>query len=180
MSGDHHAIAHRRQLGLADAAHIEQILNDDKGAVRVPVFDDAGRQHRPNPGDTFEVGCRRRVEMNPARVDRPPAFDFTYRPHDDLLTIDHRCGQIQARRIGGREQAPGRRDGIGYPAADPILYWLVRGYTEDDLLQSGFDAAEVAVVHRRLSSTHWKRELPTVAMLSSSAIGAFYLRPVDY
>jgi NAD+ synthase len=70
--------------------------------------------------------------------------------------------------------------GIGYASADPILYWLIRGYTEDDLVRSGFDAAEVAVVHRRLSSTHWKRELPTVAMLSSSAIGAFYLRPVDY
>ncbi|MBT8404235.1 MAG: NAD+ synthase [Gemmatimonadetes bacterium] len=70
--------------------------------------------------------------------------------------------------------------GIGYAAADPILHWLVRGYTEDDLVRSGFDAGEVAVVHRRLSSTHWKRELPTVAMLSSSAIGAFYLRPVDY
>jgi NAD+ synthase len=38
----------------------------------------------------------------------------------------------------------------------------------------------VEVVSRRLQSTHWKRELPTVAVLSSSAIGEFYLRPVDY
>lgn len=70
--------------------------------------------------------------------------------------------------------------GIGYPEADPILHWMVQGYTVDDLIRSGFDPAQVDVVHRRLSSTHWKRELPTVAMLSSSAIGAFYLRPVDY
>jgi NAD+ synthase len=38
----------------------------------------------------------------------------------------------------------------------------------------------VELVSRRLQSTHWKRELPTVAVLSSSAIGSFYLRPVDY
>ncbi|MBT6695444.1 MAG: NAD(+) synthetase, partial [Gemmatimonadales bacterium] len=38
----------------------------------------------------------------------------------------------------------------------------------------------IEVVWRRLQSTHWKRELPTVAVLSSSAIGEFYLRPVDY
>jgi NAD+ synthetase len=70
--------------------------------------------------------------------------------------------------------------GISYPAADPILYWLVRGYTAADLEQSGFDPAQVELVDRRLSSTHWKRERPTVAVLSSSAIGAFYLRPVDF
>jgi NAD+ synthase len=44
----------------------------------------------------------------------------------------------------------------------------------------GFAEQAVGVVTRRLHSTHWKRELPTVAVLSSSAIGEFYLRPVDY
>jgi NAD+ synthase len=38
----------------------------------------------------------------------------------------------------------------------------------------------VEVVWQRLSTSHWKRELPTVAILSSTAIGEFYLRPVDY
>jgi NAD+ synthase len=70
--------------------------------------------------------------------------------------------------------------GIGYHRADPILHWLVRGWTPDDLVESGFDPDEVALVARRLDNTHWKRELPTVALLSSSAIGGFYLRPVDY
>ena len=70
--------------------------------------------------------------------------------------------------------------GITYPDADPILYWLVKGYTASDLVRSGFDPVQVALVDRRLSSTHWKRERPTVAVLSSSAIGAFYLRPVDF
>ncbi|HSG46967.1 MAG TPA: NAD+ synthase, partial [Longimicrobiales bacterium] len=70
--------------------------------------------------------------------------------------------------------------GIGYLEADPILYWLVRGYHAADLVRSGFDPEHVALVERRLNGTHWKRELPTVALLSSSAIGEFYLRPVDY
>ena len=70
--------------------------------------------------------------------------------------------------------------GISYHAADPILHWLVRGFGVDELTRMGFDAAAVELVWRRVKSTHWKRELPTVAVLSSSAIGEFYLRPVDY
>jgi hypothetical protein len=35
-------------------------------------------------------------------------------------------------------------------------------------------------VKKRVESTHWKRRLPTVAMLSPTAIGESYLRPVDY
>ncbi|MDE0898625.1 MAG: NAD+ synthase [Longimicrobiales bacterium] len=70
--------------------------------------------------------------------------------------------------------------GVSYRDADPILHWMVRGHEVEDLLQMGFDAEAVELVHKRLGSTHWKRELPTVAVLSSSAIGEFYLRPVDY
>jgi NAD+ synthetase len=70
--------------------------------------------------------------------------------------------------------------GISYHDADPILHWLLRGYRADELVRMGFAAGAVEVVTRRLHSTHWKRELPTVAVLSSSAIGEFYLRPVDY
>ena len=70
--------------------------------------------------------------------------------------------------------------GISYFKADQILNWLLSGYTPDDLVSRGFDQAEVAVVRRRLESTHWKRRLPTVAMLSPTAIGESYLRPVDY
>jgi len=44
----------------------------------------------------------------------------------------------------------------------------------------GFTPEEVAKVAGRLDSTHWKRRLPTVAMMSQTAIGEFYLRPVDY
>jgi NAD+ synthase len=61
-----------------------------------------------------------------------------------------------------------------------MLHWIVRGYGREALETAGFDPGAIDVVRRRLDSTHWKRELPTVAVLSSSAIGAFYLRPVDY
>ena len=70
--------------------------------------------------------------------------------------------------------------GISYHRADPILHWLLKGYNVESLVKSGFRAEEVDTVWKRLSSTHWKRELPTVALLSDSAIGEWYLRPVDY
>jgi len=70
--------------------------------------------------------------------------------------------------------------GISYHRADPILHWLLKGHNVESLERLGFDRKEVAIVWRRLSSTHWKRQLPTVALLSDSAIGESYLRPVDY
>lgn len=70
--------------------------------------------------------------------------------------------------------------GISYARADVILHWLTSGYETADLLAAGFEAAEVALVQRRLEGTHWKRRLPTVALMSNSAIGESYLRPVDY
>ena len=70
--------------------------------------------------------------------------------------------------------------GVCYHDADPILNAMVRGYSPKELVRVGFDPEAVEIVWRRLQSTHWKRELPTVAVLSSAAIGEFYLRPVDY
>jgi NAD+ synthetase len=70
--------------------------------------------------------------------------------------------------------------GISYARADQILNWLVNGYSVADVEAHGFTHEEVELVRKRLSGTHWKRKLPTVAMLSSSAIGETYLRPVDY
>ena len=70
--------------------------------------------------------------------------------------------------------------GISYQQADQILNWLLSGYGPDELVTRGFGKDEVALVRRRLESTHWKRRLPTVAMLSPTAIGESYLRPVDY
>jgi len=70
--------------------------------------------------------------------------------------------------------------GISYERADEILNWLVSGLGADELIARGFDAADVALVKKRVEGTHWKRRLPTVAMVSPTAIGESYLRPVDY
>jgi NAD+ synthase (glutamine-hydrolysing) len=70
--------------------------------------------------------------------------------------------------------------GISYPRADGILHWLLLGHRNEDLVARGFTPEEIELVRRRLDGTHWKRRLPTVAMLSATAIGEYYLRPVDY
>jgi NAD+ synthetase len=70
--------------------------------------------------------------------------------------------------------------GISYAKADDILNWLLSGYQPEELVSRGYSATEVEIVRKRLASTHWKRRLPTVAMLSPTAIGESYLRPVDY
>jgi NAD+ synthase (glutamine-hydrolysing) len=70
--------------------------------------------------------------------------------------------------------------GISYQKADQILYWLLQGLDVASIIARGFTVVDVECVNRRLSSTHWKRRLPTVAMMSQTAIGEYYLRPVDY
>ncbi|HJQ11946.1 MAG TPA: NAD+ synthase [Gemmatimonadaceae bacterium] len=70
--------------------------------------------------------------------------------------------------------------GISYPEADKILNWLISGYSPTALAARGFDEHKVEIVRKRLAGTHWKRKLPTVALLSPTGIGESYLRPVDY
>jgi len=70
--------------------------------------------------------------------------------------------------------------GITYERADGILHWLLSGYRPEQVVLLGYSVAEVELVRKRLDGTHWKRRLPTVAMLSQTAIGEYYLRPVDY
>ncbi len=77
-------------------------------------------------------------------------------------------------------QTDERDFGISYARADDILNWLLSGYSAAEIVARGYDASQVEIVRKRLDSTHWKRKLPTVAMLSTSAIGESYLRPVDY
>lgn len=70
--------------------------------------------------------------------------------------------------------------GITYAKADAILEQILRGYSNRQLIARGFAADDVVLVRRRVDGTHWKRHLPTTAMLSSTAINEFYLRPVDF
>ena len=69
--------------------------------------------------------------------------------------------------------------GMTYDEADPILHWLLQGYRPQELVDRGFPEGTVRRVAKILGSTHWKRNLPTTAVVSETAIGAFYLRPVD-
>lgn len=70
--------------------------------------------------------------------------------------------------------------GISYAHADAILWGLLMGYSDLALVERGLKREEVELVRRRVDSTHWKRHLPTTAMLTGTAINEFYLRPVDY
>jgi NAD+ synthase len=70
--------------------------------------------------------------------------------------------------------------GITYLQADRILALMLAGYGDARIVARGFAEDEVRLVRRRVEGTHWKRHLPTTAMLSNTAINEFYLRPVDY
>lgn len=70
--------------------------------------------------------------------------------------------------------------GVSYRTADRILARVLIGYRDEQIVAQGFASADVAVVRRRVEGTHWKRHLPTTALVSSTAINEFYLRPVDY
>jgi NAD+ synthase (glutamine-hydrolysing) len=70
--------------------------------------------------------------------------------------------------------------GITYARLDHILHWLLHGHSTASIVRRGFTEDEVTLVRRRVDSTHWKRRPPTVAMMSQTAIGEYYLRPVDY
>jgi NAD+ synthetase len=70
--------------------------------------------------------------------------------------------------------------GITYAKADGILSLILLGYDDARIAARGFSLEEVALVRKRVDGTHWKRHLPTTAMLSNTAINEFYLRPVDY
>ncbi len=70
--------------------------------------------------------------------------------------------------------------GISIPDADRILAHLLRGANQNQVISLGFDSKKVQLVCSKVAKTHWKRHLPTQAMLTDSAINEFYLRPVDY
>jgi NAD+ synthase len=70
--------------------------------------------------------------------------------------------------------------GITYAVADEILVLLLRGFVRDQVVAFGYADRDVDLVIGKVGGTHWKRELPTVAMVSVSSIGEYWLRPVDF
>ena len=70
--------------------------------------------------------------------------------------------------------------GVTYATADRILNLILHGYKDDGIIARGYAPLDVRLVRRRVDSTHWKRHLPTTALVSGTAINEFYLRPVDF
>lgn len=70
--------------------------------------------------------------------------------------------------------------GIAYRKADVILEHYLKGYPDDYIVRLGYSPAEVQRVKSLVNKTHWKRALPTVAVVSTTAIHEFYLRPLDF
>ena len=70
--------------------------------------------------------------------------------------------------------------GISYERADTILVHHLAGFEDAYIQGLGFTEAEIKLVKGLVAKTHWKRELPISAVVSSTAINEFYLRPVDY
>jgi NAD+ synthase len=57
---------------------------------------------------------------------------------------------------------------------------LLLGYDDARIALRGYASHDVALVRARVEGTHWKRHLPTTALVSGTAINEFYLRPVDF
>jgi NAD+ synthetase len=93
-------------------------------------------------------------------------------PHrliDKAPTADLEAGQTDEADLG-----------ISYRDADAILNLILLGYSDLQLVERGLGPEQVALVRGRVDATHWKRHLPTTAMLTNTAINEFYLRPVDF
>lgn len=70
--------------------------------------------------------------------------------------------------------------GMSYHTADRILALMLEGFTVPRTVAYGLDEEDVRRVYQKVAATHWKRKLPTVAMISDTAINEYYLRPVDF
>ncbi|MFN3179367.1 MAG: NAD+ synthase [Thermus sp.] len=92
--------------------------------------------------------------------------------------------QAVVEKVPTADLIPGQTDegdlGVRYLRADVILEHYLKGYPDAYIQSLGYTQEEIARVKERVNRTHWKRALPTVALLSSTAIGEFYLRPLDY
>lgn len=92
--------------------------------------------------------------------------------------------QAVVEKVPTADLIPGQTDeadlGVRYLRADVILEHYLKGYPDTYMESLGYTQEEIQRVKERVNRTHWKRALPTVALLSSTAIGEFYLRPLDY
>ena len=166
-----------RQVGDADPHRLGNVMARE----RMIVLFDLSAKHKALPLGTSNKSERLLGYFTWHGDDAPPV-----NPLGDLFKTQV---WALARHVGVPEEIVGKPAtadlikgqtdegdlGVSYLKADRILFHLIRGEEP-----KGFIKEEVEIVRKRLDSTHWKRRLPTVAVLSQTAIGEFYLRPVDY
>jgi NAD+ synthase (glutamine-hydrolysing) len=166
----------------ADAARRGNVM----ARVRMIALFDLSAKHRALPLGTGNKSERLLGYFTWHADDSPPVNPIGDLFKTQLWTLAHHLGVPKeiVEKPASADLVSGQTDegdfGISYAKADVILNWLLNGYSATELAGRGFDAAEVEIVRKRLDGTHWKRKLPTVAMISGAAIGESYLRPVDY
>jgi NAD+ synthetase len=175
-------LAEAQRFGDADARRRGNVMARE----RMIVLFDLSAKHKALPLGTGNKSERLLGYFTWHADDAPPVNPLGDLFKTQVWTLARHVGvpEIILSKPATPDLIPGQqteRDyGFTYEQADPILYYLIRGYGPEEVVARGFDPAVVAAVQRRLDSTHWKRRLPTVAVLSQTAIGEFYLRPVDY
>jgi NAD+ synthase len=77
---------------------------------------------------------------------------------------------------------PGQTDeqeiGLAYDQLDRLLYWMVdKRYTSEQLVEKGFDGADIERVAQMIARSEFKRQTPPVAKLTTRTPGVDYLYP---
>ncbi|MGH7646087.1 MAG: NAD+ synthase [Gemmatimonadales bacterium] len=185
--------AETTDVSAAVDGYLQQVGDEDphrRGNVlarqRMIVLFDLSAKHRALPLGTGNKSERLLGYFTWHADDSPPVNPLGDLFKTQVWALARHLGvpEVILRKPATADLIKGQTDegdlGISYPKADRILYYLLRGMRPDEVAAHGFSPEEVELVRRRLESTHWKRRLPTVAVMSQTAIGEFYLRPVDY
>jgi NAD+ synthetase len=172
------------------ARQVDEMDSTRRGNVmartRMIVLFDLSAKHRALPLGTGNKSERLLGYFTWHADDTPPVNPLGDLFKTQVWTLARHVGvpEVILAKPATPDLVPGQRTehdyGFTYAQADPILHLLVRGYTVEQIVARGHAPDVVAAVRQRLESTHWKRKLPTVAVMSQTAIGEYYLRPVDY
>ncbi|MFN5154004.1 MAG: NAD(+) synthase, partial [Gemmatimonadota bacterium] len=166
----------------ADAARRGNIM----ARMRMITLFDCSAKHRALPLGTGNKTERLRGSFTWHADDSPPVKPIGDLFKTQVWALARHLGVPQAiiEKPASADLIEGQTDegdfGVRYAVADEILNWLLHGWSAAELIARGVDTEAIRLVTKRLDSTHWKRRLPTVAMVSGAAIGESYLRPVDY
>ncbi|MDQ8146267.1 MAG: NAD+ synthase [Gemmatimonadota bacterium] len=165
----------------ADAARRGNVM----ARMRMITLFDLSAKHRALPLGTGNKSERLLGYFTWHADDSPPVNPIGDLFKSQVWALARHLGVPQAiiEKPASADLVQGQTDegdfGVSYAVADEILNWILHGWSPAELVARGMDAEAIRLVTRRLDSTHWKRKLPTVAMLSGAAIGESYLRPVD-